>query len=83
MIYGYACVSTIGQDYETLVELLMAAGCEGIFHEKVTGEKIACKQLDLLFSKLKERDAFVVTRLDRFARSTIEDLTITTKLLDQ
>lgn len=83
MIYGYARVSTIGQDYETQVELLTAAGCEEIFHEKVTGSKMARKQLDLLFSKLNEGDTFVVTRLDRFARSTVEGLTTTKNLFEQ
>ncbi|MBC2069327.1 recombinase family protein [Listeria booriae] len=83
MIYGYARVSTIGQDYETQVELLKAAGCEKIFHEKVTGSKIARKELDSLFSKLQDGDTFVVTRLDRFARSTVEGLTTTKKLFDQ
>lgn len=83
MIYGYARVSTIGQDYETQVEFLTAAGCDEIFHEKVTESKITRKQLDLLFSKLNEGDTFVVTRLARFARSTVEGLTTTKNLFKQ
>jgi DNA invertase Pin-like site-specific DNA recombinase len=38
MRYGYARVSSRGQDYTHQVEQLRAAGCEKIFSEKQSGK---------------------------------------------
>ena len=37
MIYGYARVSSPTQSLDTQVAQLTAAGCEKIFHEKLSG----------------------------------------------
>jgi DNA invertase Pin-like site-specific DNA recombinase len=37
IIYGYARVSTDSQDLTSQLAQLKAAGCEKVFHEKITG----------------------------------------------
>jgi DNA invertase Pin-like site-specific DNA recombinase len=37
MIYGYARVSTDGQDLASQLAQLKAAGCEKVFREEITG----------------------------------------------
>jgi DNA invertase Pin-like site-specific DNA recombinase len=71
MLYGYARVSSDTQDHAGQVEALRAAGCEQIFAEKQTGKTAADrKQLQVLLAKAQPGDVIVVTKLDRFARST-------------
>lgn len=85
MKYGYARVSTKGQasngnSLEEQVTKLKTEGCEEIFKEAFTGTKTERPQFQELLSKLKKDDTLVVTKLDRFARSTI-DAKNTVKLL--
>ncbi|HCM90596.1 MULTISPECIES: recombinase family protein [Vagococcus] len=82
-IYGYARVSTGSQDFPTQLELLEKSGCEIIFKEKHTGSKINRPEFIKLKNLLKKGDTFVVTKLDRFARSTIEGLTTTKELFER
>jgi DNA invertase Pin-like site-specific DNA recombinase len=71
MMYGYARVSSDTQDHAGQVEALKTAGCEQIFAEKQTGKTAADrKQLQVLLAKAQPGDVIVVTKLDRFARST-------------
>ncbi|KOO46403.1 recombinase family protein [Priestia koreensis] len=70
MIYGYSRVSTASQELEAQVQTLKSVGCEIIYSEKFTGTKADRPQFKELLSKLKEGDTLVVTKLDRFARST-------------
>ncbi len=73
-VYGYARVSTTGQDLTVQEEALKAAGCEVIRKEKVSGaSREGRKELDTLLEFLREGDSLVVTRIDRLARS-IRDL---------
>lgn len=72
-IIGYARVSTIGQDYETQVEQLKAAGCEEIYSEKVTGTKRDRTELNRLLNDVtRAGDTVVITKIDRLARSIID-----------
>lgn len=73
-LYGYARVSTIGQDLALQEQALRAAGCEVIRAEKVTGtSRVGRTELQVLLDFLRSGDTLVVTRIDRLARS-IKDL---------
>src|SRR5699024_11989956 len=69
MKYGYARISTLGQDLRAQIETLKKGGCDKIFTEKFTGTKVDRKEFNLLLEIIKEGDTLVVTKLDRFARS--------------
>ena len=74
MKYGYARVSSSGQDLTIQVEALTKAGCETIRQEKVSGTSTEGRdELNTLLDFLREGDELVVTRVDRLARS-IRDL---------
>jgi DNA invertase Pin-like site-specific DNA recombinase len=69
--YGYARVSSKGQDYAAQVEALKAAGCERIFSEKVSARSTTGRsEFEKLKRALLPGDAIVVTKLDRLARSS-------------
>lgn len=70
MIIGYARVSTDGQTLEAQTEALKAAGAEKVFQEKASGVKTAREGLERAIKALNAGDVFLVTRLDRLARST-------------
>jgi DNA invertase Pin-like site-specific DNA recombinase len=74
--YGYAQVSTNGQDLAAQEAELLAAGCAKVFKEKVSGAKTDRAELAKAISKLEPGDVLVVTRLDRLARSTLDLLNI-------
>ncbi|WP_166238492.1 recombinase family protein [Paenibacillus turpanensis] len=80
MRYGYARVSTKGQDLTAQIEALKAEGCEKIFHDKITGTSTNRPQFKALLSCLKEGDTLVVTKLDRFARSAKDATSIIEEL---
>ena len=69
--YGYARVSTNGQDLASQEAELMAAGCAKVFKEKVSGAKADRAELAKALRRLAPGDVLVVTRLDRLARSAI------------
>src|ERR1700721_2241160 len=75
-IYGYARVSTTGQDLEAQFAELKAAGAKKIFQEKVTGKNRNRPQLDHALKVLGEGDVLIVTRLDRLARSSRDLLNV-------
>jgi DNA invertase Pin-like site-specific DNA recombinase len=68
--FGYARVSTADQDLTIQQDALRAAGCETIRSEKLSGSSKKRPELNTLLEFLREGDEFVVTRLDRFARSS-------------
>jgi DNA invertase Pin-like site-specific DNA recombinase len=74
--YGYARVSTNGQDLAAQEAELMAAGCAKVFKEKVSGAKIDRAELAKVIRRLEPSDVLVVTRLDRLARSTRDLLNV-------
>jgi DNA invertase Pin-like site-specific DNA recombinase len=74
MIVGYARTSTVEQiaGFEAQVKELAAAGCEKVFQEQVSSVTVRL-QLQSALEFVREGDVFVVTKLDRLARS-ITDL---------
>jgi DNA invertase Pin-like site-specific DNA recombinase len=88
MIYGYARVSTRGQDkygngLEVQEKQLRENGAEVVYYESYTGTKKTRPELDKLMAVLKDGDTIVVTKLDRIARSTRDGLDIIDKLLSK
>jgi len=74
--YGYARVSTNGQDLGSQEAELFAAGCSKVFKEKVSGAKTDRPELAKVIRRLEPGDLLVVTRLDRLARSTHDLLNV-------
>jgi len=73
MKVGYARVSSTGQNLETQIEILKEAGCEKIFQEKKSGTAMDNRvELQNALEFVREGDIFMVTRLDRFARSNAD-----------
>lgn len=86
MIYGYARVSTKGQDkygngLEVQEKQLRENGAEIIYYESFTGTKKSRPELNKLMAVLKDGDTVVVSKLDRIARSTRDGLDIIDELL--
>lgn len=74
---GYARVSTQDQTLEAQEEALLNAGADLLFTEKISGASRNRPQLSDMVDGLQEGDLVLVTRLDRFARSTLDMLTLT------
>lgn len=72
MLVGYARVSTTDQDLTIQLEALKAAGCDKVFSEKVSGTTAQRAQLQQCLDFVREGDVLLVTRLDRFARSSVD-----------
>lgn len=83
MKYGYARVSTLHQDLEAQFQALKNEGCKVIFSEKFTGTKADRPKFKEVLSKLVEGDTLVVTKLDRFARSTVDAINTVKALFER
>src|SRR4249919_531776 len=81
--YGYARVSTNGQDLAGQEAELITAGCAKVYREKVSGVKNDRAELAKLIRRLEPRDLLVVTRLDRLARSTRDLLNIVATIAER
>ena len=86
MVYGYARVSTAGQQrdgnsLEAQKEALIKAGATEVFEEAYTGTKMDRPQFTALMEKLKEGDTLKVCKLDRFARTATDGLIMIDELL--
>jgi DNA invertase Pin-like site-specific DNA recombinase len=77
MIVGYARTSTVEQKagFEAQLRELEEAKCEKIFQEQVSsvGERL---ELRKALEFVRDKDVFVVTKLDRLARSVMDLKTI-------
>lgn len=83
VIVGYARTSTVEQvaGFEAQIAELEKAGCEKIFREQISSvDVIARDQLAQALSYVREGDVFVVTKLDRLARSVAHLMQIVSEL---
>ena len=70
MKYGYARVSSIGQDLDIQINALKNVGCDTIRSEKVSGTSTHGRdELNTLLEFMRSGDELVITRIDRLARS--------------
>lgn len=87
MIYGYARVSTIGQvkgnSLEEQEKVLSGNGATVIYKDSFTGTKSDRPEFSKLLSKLEHGDTLIVSKLDRFARNTIDGITVVKELLSK
>ncbi|MCP4597192.1 recombinase family protein [Neptuniibacter sp.] len=68
-VIGYARVSSTGQKLDVQQDKLNQAGCERVYEEKRSGANTDRAQLLSALDYVREGDTFVVTKLDRLARS--------------
>lgn len=88
MIYGYTRVSTKKQvdGYGLEVqknEIISKYPSAVIIEEQFTGTKLNRPVFNDLLSKLQEDDILVVSKLDRFARNTVEGIKVVEQLFTQ
>lgn len=76
MNYGYARVSTDGQNVAQQLDALRAVGCPKPFHEKASGANADRPQLRRAIGALEAGDVLIVTSIDRLARDTRDLLNI-------
>lgn len=88
MIYGYARVSSKGQErYGNSLQdqqaQLTNAGCTEIYCDSFTGTKMDRPQFSALMNKLQPGDTLTVTKLDRFARTAADGAKTVQGLIDR
>lgn len=81
MTYGYARVSTRGQNLSVQIAELRNAGAEVIFAEKFTGTRRDRPELTRMLETVREGDRVVVAKLDRIARSVRDGIAVVDELL--
>lgn len=81
MLVGYLRTSTVEQvaGLEAQERQLLATGCTKLFREQVSSIGVRA-ELNAALDFVREGDTFVVTRLDRLARSTTDLLSIVERL---
>jgi len=79
---GYARVSSIGQNLDSQIDALKAAGCKKIFTDKMTGSRMDRPGWDQLMEYVRPGDVLVVAELSRRTRSLMH-LLETAQTLDR
>lgn len=72
MVIGYIRVSKTEQNQDLQFDSLKKAGCEKIYHEKISGASLQRPEYIRMISELREGDVIVVWRIDRLGRTTYE-----------
>lgn len=82
MKFGYARVSTKGQDLTRQITALENAKCDKIYHDKKSGKNMNRDELNTLLSTIRKNDTIVVTDIDRLGRNFKEVTKVYTDLKD-
>lgn len=73
MKYGYARVSSVGQNLDSQIESLKKHGATVVRQEKVSGTSMDNRvELRTVLDFIREGDELIVTRIDRLARSVAD-----------
>lgn len=80
---GYARVSTAGQNLDSQIDALTAAGCSKIFTDKASGLKESRPEWDRLMEYLRPGDTLVVAELSRMSRSLMHMLKVVKDIGDR
>lgn len=72
MKFGYARVSTKGQDLTRQITALENAKCDKIYYDKKSGKDMNRDELNKLLSRIRKNDTIVVTDIDRLGRNFTE-----------
>ena len=72
MKFGYARVSTKGQDLTRQITALENAKCDEIYYDKKSGKYMNRDELNKLLSRIRKNDTIVVTDIDRLGRNFTE-----------
>ena len=88
MIYGYARVSTTGQEQNgnSLADQekkLEGAGAQVVYADAFTGKTMQRPEFSKLLAALQGGDTLICTKLDRFARTATEGAQIVQELLQK
>lgn len=88
MVYGYARVSTTGQEQNgnSLADQekkLEEAGAQVIYSDAFTGKTMQRPEFSKLLAALQGGDTLICTKLDRFARTAAEGAQIVQELLQK
>lgn len=87
MIYGYMRVSTVGQVKGNSLEWtgtdFAQNGAVILYQDAFTGTKTSRPNFNKLLEILQEGDTLVITKLDRFARNTVEGINVVQHLLER
>ena len=85
MKVGYARVSTEEQSIEVQRDALLAAGCDTVRFESITGTTLkGRRELDIILnSMMRDGDVLVVTKIDRLARNMRDMLEIVETLKEK
>ncbi|MCX5378560.1 recombinase family protein [Streptomyces sp. NBC_00091] len=79
-LIGYARVSTDDQEAQLQQDALTVAGCARIFTDKASGKNTDRPELTAALDYLRPGDTLCVWKLDRFARSLIDLVTLVDSL---
>jgi len=71
-IIGYARVSSINQNLDSQINILVAEGCERIFKEKISGKNTDRPELHRMLDFVRDGDVIIVKEISRLARSALD-----------
>lgn len=80
---GYARVSTNDQKLDAQLDALIAAGCQTIYCEKLSGKTTERPELQRLLTQIRPGEVMTVTALDRLARSAVDLLNLVRQLRER